>query len=134
MRTNERGSVVGYMLGAVLLLALLLGGITLYKNFAGKTGTASGDQVATQNAGNDDKAAQNEAALKKQQEEAEKKAEEQNKNVDSSNTSATQVPHTATVPAGSLPATGPGDSMLAAGAVAALVGAGVAYVRSRSNL
>ena len=84
MRTKERGSVVGYVLGAVLLLALLLGGIVLYKNYAGNLekapvvgqNTNNDAKPADESNNNNDQAAQNEAALKKQQEEAEKKAQE----------------------------------------------------------
>lgn len=134
MRTNERGSVVGYVLGAVVLLALLIGGITLYKNIAGKTGNTTDNQVATQNTSNDDKAAQNEAALKKQQEEAEKKAQEQNQAASNGDKTATEVPHTSTAPAENLPTTGPENVLATAAGAAVLVGAGVAYIRSRSAL
>lgn len=135
MRTNERGSVVGYVLGAVLLLGLLVGGIALYKNYAGQPGGSStGDQVATQDTDSDDTAAQNEAALKQQQEEAEKKAQEQNSATNNSNSSTTEVPHTATAPAGSLPATGPEDTFVTIASLALLSGAVVAYVRSRIAL
>lgn len=136
MRTNERGSVVGYVLGAIVLLALLLGGITLYKNIAGETGNSTGSQVATQNTNSDDKTAQNEAALKQQQEEAEKKAQEQNQATNNSNSgsTATQVPHTSTAPADNLPTTGPENVLAAATGVAVLVGVGVAYIRSRVAL
>lgn len=138
MRTNERGSVVRYVLGVVVLSGLLLGGILLYKNYSANTSDTSGDQVAnqTETSDSDDQAAQNEAALKQQQEEAEKKAQEQNQasGGDTSST-ATETPHTSTVPSGSLPETGPAeDVLLSAAGVAVLAGVGVAYARSRAAL
>ena len=153
MRTKERGSVVGYVLGAVLLLALLLGCIVLYKNYAGNL---EKDPVIGQNneakpaeeSKKDDQAAQNEAAVKKQQEEAEKKAKEQSEAVNGGANGAsakapeneknqpaiTQVPHTSTAP-GELPTTGPAeDAMLIALGISAVTGAAIAYRRSVAAL
>ena len=155
MRTKERGSVVGYVVGAVVLLALLVGGILLYKNFAGNLDKApvvgQTDTQRTETT-NDDQSARNEAALKQQQEEAERKAQEQNQATNSTNgtgtaqqqpsqpaaqnqqPAATQVPHTSTAPA-NLPTTGPAeDAMLAAAGVATLAGVTAAYMRSRAAL
>ena len=104
MRTKERGSVVGYVLGAVLLLALLLGGIVLYKNYAGNLekapvvgqNTNTDAKPADESNNNNDQAAQNEAALKKQQEEAEKKAQEQNAAVNGTNPGAAATENNST--------------------------------------
>lgn len=134
MRTQERGSVVGYILGVVLLLAVLLGGIALYKNYATKS-NSSDNQVANDQKTTDDKAAQNEAALKKQQEEAANKAANDQKTADTAtDSSVKQVPTTSTVPTDNLPQTGASDTLLAMVGGAALAGATVAYIRSRANL
>lgn len=82
MRNHEKGSVVGYALGAILLLALLVGGIWLFKNNIGRlsgvnNSNPSDTKVADNNSDSsnqntttttDDQAAKNEAALKQQQE------------------------------------------------------------------
>ena len=153
MRSKERGSVIGFVLGGILLLALLVGGIMLYKNNISKlTGvTADNNQVANNDADSQaaqkaaeekaaaDQAAQNEAALKQQQE-AEKKAQEQNKAANSNTgngttQNATQVPHTATAPTQALPQTGPAsDAAMAALGVSLMIGATSAYYRSRAAL
>lgn len=151
MRSKERGSVVGFVLGGILLLGLLVGGIMLYKNNITKIvgGNAGNTQVANNDTTKqndqtttDTQAAQNEAALKQQQE-AEKKAQEQNKAANSGSTSTpaataqdtTQVPHTATAPSQALPTTGPTeDAILAAVGLSTVIGATMAYCRSRAAL
>lgn len=153
MRTKERGSVVGYVIGAVLLLALLLGGIVLYKNYAGNLEKApvvgqNNETKPADESEKDDQAAQNEAAVKKQQEEAEKKAKEQSEAVNGSTNgtdatvseneknkpAVTQVPHTSTAP-GELPTTGPAeDAMLIAVGISAVTGVAIAYRRSVAAL
>ena len=153
MTYRERGSVVGYALGAVLLAALLVGGIVLFKNNTGNlSGSAqnqSDNKVADTSKQEDtssdaDQAAKNEAALKQQQE-AEQKAKEQaaaeaaaaaQAAKDAQAAAASQVPHTATVPESSaLPKTGPTDNVIFTSiGFGALVGLGAAYVRSRAAI
>ena len=134
MRTKEQGSVVGYVLGIILLLAMLLGGIALYKNYAAKPGS-SDNQVANEQKTSDDQTSKNEAALKQQQEQAAKKAEDEQKAAaNNSGAAATQVPVTSTAPSSNLPQTGPGDVWVAMIGSAALAGAAVAYIRSRTDL
>lgn len=153
MRSKEQGSVIGFVLGGILLLALLVGGIMLYKNNINKlTGVSSDNKVANDDAikqteADSKQAAQNEAALKQQQE-AEKKAQEQNaaansgtgatstqNSTGSTPQTAAQVPHTSGAPAQALPTTGPAEDALMAAAGAGLVfGASMAYYRSRAAL
>lgn len=157
MRTKEQGSVVGYVLGAVLLLALLLGGIVLYKNYAGNldkapvVGQNTGDDKPANESGNS-QSSQDEAELKRQQEEAERKAKEQSeaakgngtnsnstqntdtKKDDSAQNKVAQVPHTSTAP-GELPTTGPAeDAMLIALGISTITGAVIAHRRSAAAL
>lgn len=147
MKSTEQGSVIGFVLGGILLLALLVGGIILYKNNISKMIGVSPDnsQVAANNSTNtqadqtaSDQAAQNDAALKQQQE-AEKKAQEQNQAANNgtgatnSAPTATTTPRTSTAPA--LPTTGPGeDALMAAVGFSLVIGASVAYNRSRAAL
>lgn len=148
MRSKEQGSVVGFVIGGVLLLALLVGGIVLYKNNISKMiGIKANDsQVATttdtsnktDETKTDNQAAQNEAALKQQQE-AEKKAQEQNKAANSTPVATTpnpvQVPHTATAPSQALPKTGPTENaIMAAVGMSLVIGSANAYYRSRAAL
>lgn len=160
MRTKEQGAVVGFVIGSVLLLALLVGGIVLYKNNISKmigVNTES-SQVATSDntaqnqpnqpaqsgtSTNNDQAAQNQAALQQQQQ-AEQKAQQQQQAekqsqaqspAGQSGASVTQTPNTSTAPVQKLPTTGPGEDMLfAAVGLGLMVVATNAYARSRAAL
>lgn len=151
MANRERGSVVGYALGAVLLLSVLVGGIWLLKNNLNNiNGTAGNDQSSsTKTASNDsttnssdttasnDQAAKNEAALKQQSGQSTNTTDSTSNGQSSG---VTQVPHTATVPdtaaqSSSLPTTGPAeDGVVAVLGMGTLVGLSVAYVRSRAAI
>jgi len=135
MRSKEQGSVIGFVLGGILLLALLVGGIVLYKNNISKlTGvTNDSNQVATNDTDKQD------------EQTAEQKAEEQNKAANSNTAApatqstptqnATQVPHTSTAPTQALPQTGPAsDAAMAALGMSLVIGATSAYYRSRAAL
>lgn len=151
MANRERGSVVGYALGAVLLLSVLVGGIWLLKNNLNNiNGTAGNDQSSsTKTASNDstknssdttasnDQAAKNEAALKQQSGQSTNTTDSTSSGQSSG---VTQVPHTATVPdtaaqSSSLPTTGPAeDGVVAVLGMGTLVGLSVAYLRSRAAI
>ncbi len=154
MNQRQRGSVLSYALIAVLLAALLIGGIIFFKNNSTKlAGNTSPFQPMTEgvnNTSSDDKAkqdqaAQNEAALKQQQVDAEKKAAEQQKAAEQNttnsqvaansgtNASGTGMPHTATAPS-TLPTTGSEDMFAPAFGAATLIGMTLAYRRSRAAL
>lgn len=151
---KQRGSVLGYVLVGTLLVALLLGGIFVVRNNMAQldgskvtkevrntdtTKTQAGSDSDTQTASTDvatnatDETSDDIAEAVKKQAEEEKKAKEQNAAV-TAQTSTQSVVTTTDSASTTLPTTGPGDAINSIVSVSLLVGAVVAYARSRATL
>jgi outer membrane biosynthesis protein TonB len=141
---RTQGSILGFVLVGALLTALVVGGVLVAKRYisgqqASPTTTEVSDKPAAAPSDKKDTSStngKNSTDLKQaleQQSAAEKKAQEQKAAAEAENNTPRSTTSTSSTSAtNSLPATGPADTLVSLTGAMMLVGAGVAYSRSRS--
>ncbi|QQS21628.1 hypothetical protein IPM09_03810 [Candidatus Saccharibacteria bacterium] len=129
----HKGTIVGYVLVGALLLALVVGGIFVVKNYATKNNTGNETNKVVE-----DTVTQSNEALSSTNtdlEQALKNQASQQKQTDSpakSSSTATTSDSSITSTSNHLPTTGPEDLIIPLIGATLLAGTAVSYVRSRS--
>lgn len=122
MRIRDQGSVVGFGIVAIVIIALFIGAVVLVKHFNAKP-------VAPANQPSDGKVS-NGSNDKSNDDQALKKALNDQSNKSGSSSGNSGTPSTGS----NLPQTGPTDDIMTVVAAGLLVGSGIAYVGSRRLL
>lgn len=126
MRIRDRGSVVGFIVVAVVIVALFIGAVVLVKHFNAKPAAPanqpSDGKVSNGNNNGDNDKSNDDQALKK--------ALNDQSNKSGSNSGNSGTPSTGS----NLPQTGPTDDIMTVVAAGLLVGSGIAYIGSRRLL